>query len=123
MRRWSARRSNRSSAVPVRTEVATRYEELDGKPAELTTEVIDAFASEMSTTYGTGSLEYAHALALYARRARWTGSDLEQGRRTMGQALALVGEDLRPTNQVWWRHLLTLLCNDLGDGEATIRMA
>lgn len=109
--------------MPVRTEVATRYEELDGKPAELTMEVIDAFASEMSTTYGTGSLEYAHALALYARRARWTGSDLEQGRRTMEQALALVGEDLRPTNQVWWRHLLTLLCNDLGDGEATIRAA
>jgi len=109
--------------MPVRPEIAARYEELDGKPAELSVEVIDSFVAEMEAAHGRRSPECAHALALYARRARWLDTDLERGRATMVEALGIVGDDLRATNRVWWRHLLTLVCHALGDGPSALRYA
>ena len=102
---------------------SARYEELDGKPAELTWDGFDAFVAEMESAYGRRSLECAHALALYARKARWDNGELQRGRDTMVEALAVVGDDLRPTNRVWWRHLLTLICHELGDGPGALRAA
>ncbi|MFM2161095.1 MAG: Stage sporulation protein, partial [Pseudomonadota bacterium] len=109
--------------MPVRPEIAERYEALDGKPDELTWEGIDAFAAEMAQAYGGRSLEYAHALALYARKARWTGKERERSRAAMDIALSIVGTDLRVPNQIWWRHLQCLICHDLGDGAGAVRFA
>jgi AAA+ superfamily predicted ATPase len=109
--------------MPVKPEVAERYEALDAKPADLTWEGIDAFAAELEQTYGNRSLEYAHALALYGRKARYIGSESARGREALDRALAIVGEDLKPGNQVWWRQLRALLCHQMSDGPAAIRCA
>lgn len=109
--------------MPVRQEIADRYEALDGKPAELTWEAIEAFLSEMRTAYGPRSLEYAHGLALVGRKARWTRADVTRGRKSLEEALDIVGTDLRMVNQVWWRQLLFALCHQEGLGEMAIRYA
>ena len=109
--------------MPVRPEIADRYEALDGKPADLTWEGIDTFAAEMKQKHGARSLEYAHALALYGRKARWTRTEAVRGRKSLEEALEIVGTDLRMANQVWWRQLLSLLVHSLGEGELAIRYA
>jgi SpoVK/Ycf46/Vps4 family AAA+-type ATPase len=107
----------------VKPEIDQRYEALDAKPADLTWQGIDAFAAELKQAYGERSLEYAHALALYGRKARWSKEQSARGREALEQALAIVGEDLKVNNQVWWRYLLSLLCHQLRDAEAAVRHA
>ena len=109
--------------MPVRQEIADRYEALDNKPAELTWENIDAFAAEMKEKFGARSLEYAHALALNGRRTRWTNTEYARGRKALEEALDIVREDLRFANQVWWRQLLCAICHREGLGEMAVRYA
>jgi DNA polymerase III delta prime subunit len=109
--------------MPVRSEIADRYETLDGKPGDLTWPIIDAFIDEMKTAHGARSSEYAHALALVARKARWTKTEGARGQKTMEEALDIVREDLRAANQVWWRQLLMLCCHQEKDGALAIRYA
>ena len=109
--------------MPVRSDIAERYEAMDTKPGDLTWEGIDAFAAEMKKLYGPRSLEYAHALALNGRKARWTRTESRKGKESMEEALDIVREDLRGTNQVWWRYLLCLLCHQENQGLLAIQYA
>lgn len=109
--------------MPVRQEISDRYEAFDNKPAELTWEGIDAFAAEMAEKYGKRSLEYAHALALYGRKSRWTRTEATRGRTALEEALEIVGADLRMANQVWWRQLLSSLAHQENLGELAVRYA
>lgn len=109
--------------MPVRPEIADRYEAFDNKPADLTWEGIDAFAKEMVEAFGARSLEHAHALALYGRKARWTRTEATRGRKALEEALEIVGADLRMANQVWWRQLLASLAHQENLGDLAVRYA
>jgi hypothetical protein len=106
--------------MPVRPEIAERYKELDSKPAELTWEGIDTFVQEMVVAHGQRSLEHAYGLALYARKARWTRTEGQRAKAAMQDALEIVGDDLDPAHQVWWRYLLSLVCHQEKEAELAL---